>query len=129
MGFLSRRMCIRVVDAYAIGDEQVKSSMPQVRFSFSLVYLTVRIALLFLSNLVVGSWDVAVRQKDYQVKPAIWRSAFFRVAKKLLSELEIVDEHNEDWASFLVWSNLYKITPFHGGNPGERMAQVQEPCL
>ena len=52
------------------------------------------------------------------------KSAFWRAAKKTLLR---PDETDELWSSRLVWSNLYKIAPKDGGNPGSRLADIQFP--
>ena len=54
------------------------------------------------------------------------RSAFWRTAKQILLKLKIPDIDINAWPSNLVWSNLYKIAPHEGGNPGEKLAQIQE---
>lgn len=55
------------------------------------------------------------------------RSAFFRVAKGMMSELNSLNEDDEDWSSYLVWSNLFKIAPWDGGNPKVLMKRAQKP--
>ena len=60
--------------------------------------------------------------KDYQA----WRSAFWRVAKKSLLSLNSHDALDSDWPSHLIWSNLYKVGPEKGGNPGVLMRRAQE---
>lgn len=57
-------------------------------------------------------------------------SAFWRVAKKLVNRLNVGDIETPEWSSTLAWSNLYKIAPYEGGNPSERLCGIQEPkCL
>lgn len=53
------------------------------------------------------------------------RSAFWRVIKKVTEELRICKSGNEEWASHLVWSNLYKVSPSHGGNPNLSLRNIQ----
>jgi len=50
------------------------------------------------------------------------RSPFWRVSK---SVLESLTEPNEDWSSYLAWSNLYKVSPVSGGNPSNRLCDAQ----
>jgi len=52
-------------------------------------------------------------------------SAFWRVVKLLTRELGIADVTKPDWSTYLIWSNLYKISPFHGGNPSNSFAEFQ----
>ena len=59
--------------------------------------------------------------EDYNPK----RSAFWRVIKQVTEELKICNAGDDKWASHLVWSNLYKVSPAAGRNPGERLQEVQ----
>ncbi len=52
------------------------------------------------------------------------KSAFWRVIRGIVLSFNIA-EQNDCWSSYLVWSNLYKIAPETGGNPGERLCSVQ----
>ena len=52
------------------------------------------------------------------------KSAFWRTAKATLLR---PDETDALWSSRLVWSNLYKLAPWKGGNPGSRLAAIQFP--
>jgi hypothetical protein len=52
------------------------------------------------------------------------RSAFWRTAKRTLLAPGEIDEL---WSSRLVWSNLYKIAPFDGGNPNSKLQNIQYP--
>ena len=57
------------------------------------------------------------------------RSAFWRVILRVMEGLEIASE-NDPWPSYLVWSNLYKIAPAKGGNPGNRLCDRQlDGCI
>jgi hypothetical protein len=49
-------------------------------------------------------------------------SAFWRTAKRTLLAPNEIDEF---WSSRLVWSNLYKIAPSKGGNPGRKLQKIQ----
>ena len=53
------------------------------------------------------------------------RSAFWRAIRGVVARLEIADVEQESWPSHLVWSNLYKVAPAEGGNPGESLCQIQ----
>ena len=55
--------------------------------------------------------------KDYS-------SAFWRVIREVMKGLEIASE-NDPWFSYLVWSNLYKVSPAEGGNPGNKLCCIQ----
>lgn len=59
--------------------------------------------------------------KDYNTR----RSAFWRCIRDVVQRLNIADVDSEDWASHLVWSNLYKISPAEGGNPKVLLRDVQ----
>ena len=57
-------------------------------------------------------------------------SAFWRVSHKLLGELGIVESDDKNWSSHLVWSNLYKVAPSSGGNPGKKLCDIQfDECV
>ena len=51
------------------------------------------------------------------------RSAFWRVSRRVCEQLNIGDMNN--WSSHLVWSNLYKVAPATGGNPNDRLCNIQ----
>ena len=56
------------------------------------------------------------------------RSAFWRVIKQVTREV-CTGANEDDWASHLVWSNLYKVAPSEGGNPTEQQMEAQfEGC-
>lgn len=46
------------------------------------------------------------------------KSAFWRVIKQVTERMGISKPGSEDWPSHLIWSNLYKLSPAEGGNPG-----------
>lgn len=57
------------------------------------------------------------------------KSAFWRVIRSVISELEIADVDSPEWPSHLVWSNLYKVAPADGGNPSNVLCSLQvEGC-
>ncbi len=58
------------------------------------------------------------------------RSAFWRVIREVIIGLHIQHVNNQNWPSHLVWSNLYKIAPAKGGNPGSKLCNIQlQGCL
>lgn len=58
------------------------------------------------------------------------RSSFWRVVRRVVGDLDIADVERPDWPSHLVWTNLYKVAPFDGGNPDDRLCGLQEKgCL
>lgn len=52
-------------------------------------------------------------------------SAFWRVIKQVVNQLNIADITSNSWPSFLIWSNLYKIAPANGRNPRGRLQSLQ----
>lgn len=67
-----------------------------------------------------------VQNQDYNTL----RSAFWRVIRSVVGELRIADITNESWPSYLVWSNLYKISPAVGRNPSAKMRSLQrDSCI
>jgi len=63
---------------------------------------------------------------DYNTR----KSAFWRVIRQVTLALEPTAEEQGRWSSFLIWSNLYKVSPFDGGNPGSALKTLQFPfCL
>ena len=54
--------------------------------------------------------------KGYNTK----KSAFWRVIKKIAS-----DSYSDNWHKKIAWSNMYKIAPWTGGNPGAKMQKQQ----
>lgn len=60
-------------------------------------------------------------KKGYNTK----RSAFYRVMKRTSEQI-----YPQDWYSHIAWSNLFKIAPWKGGNPGIRLRDAQqEHCI
>ena len=53
------------------------------------------------------------------------KSAFWRVIRAVVAESGIANTDEDTWPSHLVWSNLYKVAPEGGGNPGGVLRQVQ----
>ncbi len=57
------------------------------------------------------------------------RSAFWRAIKGVTAGLGVTSDHVR-WPSHLVWSNLYKVAPSHGGNPNSTLCNIQLPgCI
>lgn len=55
------------------------------------------------------------------------QSPFWRVIRQVTAELHIADATMPDQRpSHLVWSNLYKLAPWVGGNPGVRLRCIQQ---
>lgn len=54
------------------------------------------------------------------------RSSFGRVLRRVIRELEIPNFNEEEWPSYLVWSNLYKLSPHKGGNPNTELCDTQQ---
>lgn len=52
-------------------------------------------------------------------------SAFWRVTRRVVHELRIADIEHPNWASHLVWSNLFKVAPSAGGNPSQKLGDIQ----
>jgi len=58
------------------------------------------------------------------------RSAFWRVIRGVMIGLGLAFDNQEDWPSYLVWSNLYKVAPTKAGNPGETLCRLQhDGCI
>ena len=53
------------------------------------------------------------------------KSAFWRVTELVTKELQIVNAEGV-WRDHLIYSNLYKISPFKGGNPSDKLCATQE---
>jgi hypothetical protein len=54
------------------------------------------------------------------------KSQFWNVIREVTHKLDIADEHQDDWPSYLAWSNLYKISPNEGGNPSKTLRDIQQ---
>lgn len=53
------------------------------------------------------------------------KSAFWRVIRAVVAESGIANTDEDSWPCHLVWSNLYKIAPEKGGNPGSTLRHIQ----
>jgi hypothetical protein len=67
---------------------------------------------------VTGCWGAT---ENYNTR----RSAFWRVIRAIVGQLNISDTDDNTWPSHLIWSNLYKIAPAGGGNPGTGLRRAQ----
>ena len=57
-------------------------------------------------------------------------SSFWRVIKRILAALLPCTADADNWPEYLVWSNLYKLSPSTGGNPPAKMRRAQlEACI
>ena len=54
------------------------------------------------------------------------RSAFWRIVKKVTLSLKIPIQNDERWSSYLIWSNLYKVSPHKAGNPTKSLINAQQ---
>lgn len=53
------------------------------------------------------------------------KSSFYRVMKRTSEQI-----YHQDWYSYIAWSNLFKIAPWKGGNPGKGLRDAQqEYCI
>lgn len=58
------------------------------------------------------------------------RSAFWRVIKSLVLQFNIDGLNEGNWSSHLVWSNLYKVSPYVGRNPSDKLCWIQlKSCI
>ncbi len=64
------------------------------------------------------SWAGAVK---YKAK----RSTYWRAINTIMENLGVITQNDENWASKLVWSNLYKLSPQCGGNPNNFVCDLQ----
>lgn len=59
----------------------------------------------------------AEERKGYNTQ----KSAFWRVIRQVA-----VSCYPDNWSSFIAWSNLYKVSPYQGGNPDNSLKAAQE---
>ena len=72
-------------------------------------------------------WGNTECSKKYGTKYNTKRSAFWRVIQKVTSYIPITEDES-NFSSWLVWSNLYKLSPT-SGNPGAKLRRLQlEGC-
>ena len=53
------------------------------------------------------------------------KSAFWRVIRMTTADLSIANCQSPNWSSYLIWSNLYKVSPKEKGNPSSRLKRIQ----
>ncbi len=53
------------------------------------------------------------------------RSAFWRFVRRALAHLDPDSIHDPWWSNRLAWSNLAKLAPWGGGNPGGALLDIQ----
>jgi hypothetical protein len=58
------------------------------------------------------------------------KSAFWQMVQAVaVEQLEIAKPDDHQWTSHLGWTNLYKVSPFCGGNPSQPLRTLQlDPC-
>ncbi len=75
---------------------------------------------------VIKNWINTANPQEYSAN----RSAFWRVIKSLVLRLNINGTAEDNWSSHLAWSNLYKVSPFEGRNPGNKLCKAQlDGCI
>ena len=52
-------------------------------------------------------------------------SAFWGVIRRVAIGLEVCDPECSDWPSYLIWSNLYKVSPAQERNPNDPLCNAQ----
>jgi hypothetical protein len=67
---------------------------------------------------VVGAWG---RRGGYSTS----RSQFWRTARRVLAGVDRASAEDPWWPSRLAWTNLCKLAPYAGGNPGGALLRVQ----
>ena len=58
---------------------------------------------------------------DYKAR----RSTYWRAIHAVMENLGLIGASDENWASKLVWTNLYKLSPQSGGNPSNYVCDLQ----
>jgi hypothetical protein len=53
------------------------------------------------------------------------KSAFWRVTRTVVKLLKLADIDKPTWPLSVVWTNLYKVSPHAGGNPGSKLCTLQ----
>ncbi len=69
---------------------------------------------------------VADHYKNPSKQCNLRQSAFWRTIRDVVGQLDIADVEQDSWPCHLVWSNLYKVAPAEGGNPGGALCQAQQ---
>lgn len=83
-----------------------------------------------LYNFTSTKWvmDCRIHPEKYNNYP-ITRSAFWRVIESVTKKL-IPETTDENWTDYIAYSNLYKVSPYCGGNPSNRLAEIQrKDCI
>ena len=60
-----------------------------------------------------------------KVKYKARRSTYWRAIHAVMENFRLITPDDESWASKLVWSNLYKLSPQSGGNPSNHVCELQ----
>lgn len=77
---------------------------------------------------VTELWGNTKHSEKYESTYNTKLSAFWRVIRKVTSELHTITEDESNFSSWLVWSNLYKLSPT-SDNPGRKLQLLQrEGC-
>ncbi len=77
-------------------------------------------------NWVTYNW----RNRDVDYNTA--KSPFWRTIRGITLGLNIPNAENIEkcWSSYLIWSNLYKVSPVRRGNPDKNIRDIQrESCM
>jgi hypothetical protein len=74
---------------------------------------------------VGGLWNAQPKKSDGSRIYSTGRSAFWRVIRQILGHLDASEQTN-DWATHLVWTNLYKVAPPEKGNPSGKLCRFQQ---
>jgi len=73
------------------------------------------------------SWVTCAWNKLLPIRWNIRRAKFWTVTRCLVGQLGIAEVGESDnWPSHIAWTNLYKVSPFCGGNPLTRLAYIRE---
>ena len=73
---------------------------------------------------VCDHWDPLRKSKGYNTN----RSQFWKVIRDVVDCLQLADtqyKDRESWPSLLVWTNLYKVSPYCGGNPNSTLQAIR----
>ena len=83
-----------------------------------------------LYNFTSMNWviDCRIHPEKYNNYP-ITRSAFWRVTESITKALIPVTT-DITWPNHLIYSNLYRVSPYDGGNPSNKLAEIQrKDCI
>jgi len=78
-----------------------------------------------LYNFTSMDWviDCRIHPEKYN-NYLITRSAFWRVTESITKTL-IPGATDITWPNYLIYSNLYRVSPYNGGNPSNKLAEIQ----